>query len=289
MNKIFKSTTWAFVFILSIFAISSAAQKMNPVWGDTTINPHDFTNRYYQNNGVNAKAILARRTGSDSYSVFGYTSNPNNSDVRVLITVPAYDQNGEIVYWYPLGELTDNGFADNTKAGVMARENAKLFPIYLFPEKGDPNAYTFANSRQAPLIDNFWSIYGKGMNPLGLRQILMVNYTEKAFTKEGAEMMAYFGTKNGFATDDTPLIKSVDDIRYLLKSELVTAEPRFYINGKSNYGGYAISPIITDPKNGVIAKDAYIWMSTKEGKPLEGEWLFTWHFGCLRDAGGWCE
>ena len=35
------------------------------------------------------------------------------------------------------------------------------------------------------------------VNPLGLREMFLVQYTDKAYTKEGAKMMEYMAQKNG--------------------------------------------------------------------------------------------
>jgi hypothetical protein len=289
---------WAFVFvfIFSVFAISSYPQKsasgLIPVlWEDTSLQPHDFTNEYYTSIGVNPKAILGRRTGEDTFSVFSGSSNPNHTNVRVIVTLPAYTESGQIVFWYPLGELNESGFTLDTKEGSMALEAARLSPIYIFPDVKYAEFYSFGYTRQAPVIIDPMPMFGQDRenNKLGIRQMVVVNYTEKARDKEGLEMMEYFGKKNGFATDDTPIIKSMEDLQYLLKMEFITADPLNMTDGKGLTGSFAISPTISDPTNGVIATDAYIWMSMKDGKPLAAEEMFSWHFGCLQKVGQWCQ
>jgi len=296
------SRSWVviFVFIFLFSALPSIAQKPilggdNPtLWGeDTAINPHEFTNRFYTNNGVNPKAIIDRLTGSDKMSVIGYSSNPDHTDVRVLATMPAYDQNGAMLLWSPLGALENYGFTD-TKVGEVARATAKLFPVYVFPMPGATDIDLYSNTRQSAIIDNSWSIYASTMdktfNPVGVREINVVFYTKKAFTDEGAKDMAYFGKKNGWAADDTPIIKSLNDIIYLQKIGLVSIDTyeTFTVRGMME-AQYAICPMISDPTKGAIAKDATIWMTTKDGKPLEAEAHFWAQFNCLQVSGELCE
>jgi len=298
MNRIHYPRSWSVVFVfISVFlisAFSSSAQKTNrtpilTVWEDTAINPHDFTDEYYLKNGVNPKEIIGRRNGSDGLSVFGNSSNPNHTNVRVHVTIPAYNQNGDLVFSYPLGELKDYGFTEE-KVGYLARETAKLFPIYVFPDTKVANFNTFANTRQASIIDDSWLVNSKmDLNPLGIREIFLVNYTEKAFSKEGVKMMVTFGKKNGFSTDDTPIIRSLEDIQYLAKNEFIRLDSLKLYDDRPFAGAYAISPVITDPREGAIAKDAFIWMATKDSKPLPAEEILAWHFGCLQKTGDWCQ
>jgi hypothetical protein len=250
---------------------------------DTAINPHDFTDKYYAANGIFAPAIFGRRNGSDALSVFSNSSNPIHTNVRVVATIPGYNEFGEIVFWYPLGELKAGGFTRD-KIGVHARDLASHFPIYVFPDTSVIDFRTFANTRQASLLDNTWSQADRYMNPLGLRQIFVVNYTEKAFGKDGFEMMEYFGKKNGMSTNNTPIILNMDDLNYLLKYEMIETSPMKY-----NGGEYAINPEIMDPANGAIAQDAYLWMAMVDGKPLPTEEIFLMQFNCLKKLGTWCK
>jgi hypothetical protein len=291
MNRITKASFWTavFVFIFLISVGSVSAQKtvrgggIGPLWEDTAINPHDFTDEYYAINGIIAKGIIGRRTGTDGLSVFSNSSNPFHTNVRVTATLPAYDQHGDMLFWYPLGEIQDYGFTED-KAGIRAREMAKHFPIYVFPNTKMSDYRTFANTRQAALMDNTFSMTtSEDAIPIGVREILIVNFTEKAFGKDGFEMMDYFLKKNGAAADDTPIIRSMEDIQTLLKYDMIIASPI-----KSIGGQYAINPIIFNPTNGVIAQDAYLWMATKDDRPLPSEDIFVWQFQCLQKTGNWC-
>jgi hypothetical protein len=287
MNRKETRSTWAplFVFIILLFAGSAFGQVAGyySLAEDTAINPHDFTDKYYASNGVYAPAIFGRRNGSDALSIFSSSSNPIHTNIRVVATMPAYNENGDIVYWYPLGELQSGGFTRD-KTGMHARELASYFPIYVFPDTTVIDFRTFANTRQAALLDNTWSQGDRSMNPLGLREIFVVNYTEKAFGKEALEMMEYFGKKNGMSTNNTPIIRTMDDLSFLMKYEMVEAAA-FKYNG----GRYAINPEIMDPTNGAIAPDAFLWMATVDGQSLPGEALFVNQFNCLKKVGNWCK
>ena len=285
--RVLLETSIALILLITAIGFVSA-QKMRGTVGpvlaeDTSINPHDFTDEHYAMHGILAKGIIDRRTGADGLSVFGSSSNPLHTNVRVIVTVPAYDQHGALVFWYPLGDLQENGFTED-KIGWSARETASNFPIYVFPDSKILDYRVFSNNRQAPLMDNSFSMTnGEDANPLGIREVIMVNYTEKAFGKESVEMMEYFLKKNGAAADDTPMIKTVDDLQFLLKHEMIKTE-------SGQYGlRFTISTPIYNPTKGVIAQDAFLWSATKDGKPLVAEALFVWQFHCLQKTGWWCE
>lgn len=291
MNRIAKASFWTtvFVLILLISGSSISAQKVRssgvlvtPFAEDTAINPHDFTNDYYEANGIVGKVIINRRNGSDGLSIFSNSSNPFHTDVRVIATIPAYDPNGGMLFWYPLGEIDYYGFTDD-KVGIEAREMADLFPFYVFPHSKIVDNRTFANNRHAPLMDNTWSMIAGQMNPLGIRKIVFVRFTEKAFTKDGFEMMGYMAAKNGLGADDTPILRTLDDINMMIKAELVSAT-----STKGSWT-YAIAPALLDPTGGVIAPDAFLWFATKDGNPLPTEQMFEHQFGCLQKTGNWCK
>jgi hypothetical protein len=293
VNRILNTRSWpvvfVFIFIFLVSAASSPAQNVNlgpiPVV-DTAINPHDFTDTFYLKNGVNPKAITGRRTGSDGLSVFDKSSNPNHTDVRIIVTLPTYNLSGEPSFWYPLGELRYDGFTNDAE-GLLARETASQFPIYVFRDPGtrDRLSYIFAGTRQAPIMGDA-ILSTRDQNPLGIREVFFVTYTEKAFSKEGMEMMEYFSKKNGSAADDTPIIKSDEDMKYLLENGFITTDSPMLQPYRPLY---AIGPVILDPTKGAIAKDAFMWMATKDYKPLAAEETFAWHFGCLQETWDWCK
>jgi len=288
MNRIIKTGLWTIAITLAFTTLLFAQSRPIPAnepW-DTAKNPHDFTNAYYAQNGVSFKGLIWRRTGSDGLSVFGKTTNPNQSLVRVIVTVPAYDQNGAVSYWYPLAEMTNAAFF-NSEAGIKARETAKFFPMYVFYEDKFILNNTIAYTRHAPIIDDSWMMMNPGtVNPLGLREVFLVKYTEMAHSKEGAKMMDYMGQKNGRGTDGMPIINNVADIKMLYQEGYIMLNPP---GEGPDKGHYAVAPLITDPTKGVIAKDAFLWMSTVNGMWLDREMLFGDQFACLQKLQTWCS
>src|SRR5687767_4425749 len=256
MYRLARTSFWTvvFVFILLISVGNISAQKIpiGTLWEDTAINPHDFTDQYYLMNGINPKTIIGRRNGEDGLSVISPSSNPFHTNVRVIATIPAYDENGGVMFWYPLGDLHDYAFTDD-KIGYHAREMAGLLPIYVFPSSRVVDFRAYSSTRQAALMDNSWFLSGNRYeNPLGIREVFAVSYTEKAFAKEGIDIMRGFIKKNGASTDDTPIIRTMEDLNFLMKLGFVEATAT-----KSLGGRYVLAPHIADPTNGVIAKDAF--------------------------------
>jgi hypothetical protein len=279
------------VLMITMFALASAAQKMpTTLWVDTAINPHDFTDEFYASNGILSKAIVGRRTGTDMLSVFSYSSNPNHTRVRVIATLSAYGPSGEILFWYPLGELNDNGFT-NDKAGIIAREAAFGTPVYIFPLMADTNDIaSFSNVRHSALFGPGETYYPMlAADELIIRRIVEVRYTAKAFDKEYQEMMAYMGDKNGAGVDGLPIIRTMDDLMMFAKHELVATSTKSLWDDPSGRGIYALAPVMADPTRGAIAPDAFLLMPTVDGKPLASEQMFATQFGCLQKYGYWCK
>ncbi|HVE56758.1 MAG TPA: hypothetical protein VNB22_08015 [Pyrinomonadaceae bacterium] len=265
--------------------------NLSTIAEDTSTYPHDFNDDYYIKNGVSPKFIIERRTGTDYLSVFGLTSDPRHRSVRVLVTLPAYGQNGEMLFWTPLGELREDGFTEDG-IGMQAREAANTYPIYVFPKFSDPSLFAFTNVRQSALIDRTQEglLPEPYSNVLGVRVIVLVNYTEKAFnTKEGVQMMQYMAKKNGLSLEGTPLIKTKSDLDELAKYECISMQKRVFWDDSPYRGIYAISPIIIEPVKQAIAGDAFLFMVTKDGKPLDSESAFAAQFACLQKTGEWCS
>ena len=88
---------------------------------------YDFTDAYYSQNGINPGAIGGRRQPGP----LAASDTPNFSyqrPVRMLLTLPAYDQSGNANYFTVLGGLSggnsmngmDDGTFTNNAAGVQA-------------------------------------------------------------------------------------------------------------------------------------------------------------------------
>lgn len=279
------------VLMILTFALPLSAQKRVPgnissFAEDTAMFPHDFNDEYYAANGIFAPLINGRRTGTDFLSVFGESSNPAHRNVRVLVTLPAYNENGEVLFWTPLGDLNDKCFTDDV-AGAEAREMAAYYPIYVFPKIEDPTLVSFANIRQAALIDETQTNIIFKNNRLGLRMVFLVNFTEKAFsTKEGYLMLQNLGKKNGLSLEGTPLIKFKYEIDELAAQDFISIEKRAFRYDPPYTGLYTISPIIrTDTGVVPIARDAFLFMVTRNGQPLPDEKIFVDTFEYLQKIG----
>jgi hypothetical protein len=272
-----------FMFLTLSVSAQMAGMKAAP---SANAYPYDFSDKYYSNQGVSPYDIIGRRTGTDGMSVFDKLVGPNYSDVRVLVTVPAYNQFGEPIFWSPLGEFQFRGFT-NDKAGVMARHTAQMYRMYIFPDSKIAEFSAFAMNRQAPIFDNSRAVSNRrDANPLGLREVFVVTFTEKAFSKDGIEIMTYFAKKNGLAADDTPIIRNADDLAFLEKNGFVDVITSASGDFAPYMPEYAIAPEIT--AKGAIAPDAFLWMTMKDGTPLPAEHMFYDMFNCMKKTGDMC-
>jgi hypothetical protein len=262
-------------FVLAFIAISFSTVSMAQT---APLYPHDFSDKFYLQNGVHYKAISGRLTGTDALSTFSKFENDAYRPVRVLITIPAYSQSGDLLFFSPLGRLTYNGFTD-TKEGFEARELARRNPIYIFPDAGSRPTLPFSGMRQAPVIDQEFEINAREQNPLGLRYILVVQWTKLAFSTQGYQIMKQLAAENGTALDGNPIIKTTAEIKSLHQDGLIT------VSEEVKGGTYAIAPVIKNVDDGGIALDAFLSMVTKDGKPLPSEEAFVMKFECAKKGG----
>jgi hypothetical protein len=171
---------------------------------------------------------------------------------------------------------------------VTARETARQFPIYIFPDTGAASFSVFTGHRHAPVIDLSHSASGPFMptNPLSMRVVLVVNYTSNTFTDDGHQMMKFFGAKNGWATDRTAILKTVDDIRSLENQGYVTVSPLPIPNADAPV--YTLAHVLTNPTSGAIYPDAFLSMNLMDGQQLASEQIFVQQFNCLQKLGIYC-
>ena len=282
----------AIVTSLSLFAVDNSSQEIIAVdlavaMGNSNT-PRDFTDEYYITNGINPKRIIARRFIGDGWSVFDPPYDRYHNEVRVVATFPGYDVDGEIAFWYPLGEAAEMTFL-NTKAGSRAREIARQSPMYIFPVPTAGSFQPFAEHRQAAIV--VFDVFREpnlNTNPIGLRKIYAVTFLKKAFEDGNTEIIEYMIKKNGRASDDMPILKSNEDIQLFLKYGMIKVDPVGQFRDGKTDGIYAIAPIIFDPTKGTITRDAFLIMAMKGGAPLPSEELFVRQFECLRSSGDWC-
>jgi hypothetical protein len=229
--------------------------------------PFDLTDAFYLKNGVNPAMLQGRPTGDGRFSVVDDAPDGNHRDIRMLFTLPAYDTSGGMHFFTVLGDLQPGAFTQN-KAGRQAQKLAEQSPVYVFPVKdGDP--FGVGNNRQAIWVHIF------------------VNWTPRAFNSaEGHATLKDLAAKNGLALDGTPIINNKSQIDDLLKKGLVTLKKR----PTDQTGRYFICPVLEDPRNGAIAKDAFLlFVADGNGKPLPAEKDFVTNFESLRTTGDWAK
>lgn len=241
--------------------------------------PFDFSEDYYIRNGVNPRLLLNRRTGTDGYSVVDFINSEIHRNIRVIGTLPAYDQDGKTLYWSLFGELFKETFTED-KLGEEAYEIANRFPIYTFPSTTHKNS-----DRQAVIFETGDSYFEK--NPIGLGVVVLVEYTKRISTKEGQETLTKLAERNGLTLDGTPMIHTTNEIADLTRKGLVTQKIRG-IDDK-NEPSFAIAKVLQKPTMGAISPDAFLETVLKDnGKPLDAERFFVENFECLQKTGRWC-
>jgi hypothetical protein len=224
---------------------------------------YDFTDAYYLQNGVDPAAIDGRRQAvlplaTQDLPFFSY-----QRDVRMLLTLPAYDHSGHAEYFTVLGGLVGNAFTNNA-AGRRARSIADSSPEYLFPRKGtDPMG--LGAFRQSGVLDMRNGYFSN--NKLGLWIHTWVSFTPAALTsREGIRALNDLAARNGRDLDGTPIIATVSDIDNLYSRGYVTKSTRPFGDALR----YAICPVVKDPRRGGIATDQFLAFTRKtDGSPLE--------------------
>ena len=239
---------------------------------------YDFTDAYYTQNGINP-ALISGRMQPGPIAVTDTPIFFYQRDVRALLTLPNYDQSGNIFYFTVLGGFAENAFTVNS-AGATARQIADSRIEYVFPQSGtDPVG--LGALRQSVLLDMRNGYFGK--DPLGLWTHVWVSYTQKALrTKAGKKALNDIAKQNGRDLDGTPIIASTSDIDSLSKKGYITLTTR----ALSDPLHYSICPVIKDPTDGGIAPDQFLAITLKpDGTPLEPEFLSN--FESLRTTGDW--
>lgn len=243
--------------------------------------PFDFSDKFYEENGVEPALIVNRRNGADKLSVFDFTQDPRFRNVRIIGTFPAYDRNGNILYWNHYGDLYKESFVQN-RAGDEAMNQANRYPIFTFPSESVKNGF-----RQAAIIETGDAYFEK--NVLGLGVYISVDYTEKIHTKEGQMILEELAKKNGLSLDGTPIIRTTGELNYLFRMEMTKQTIRG-TNDKSR-PPFAIAKVLENPQKSAIAPDAFLLFVNQPGttKPLPAEEFFVTNFGCLQKENDFCS
>lgn len=263
----------AILFLVSLVSPITMAQNLDIL---TEKRPFDFRSKYYGDHGVDPEQIVSRRTGLDKYSVFDYINSDIFRGVRILETRSGYDSNGNNIYWVYYGDLHKSGFTPDSP-GEDALEVATRTPIFIFPS--DTHRY---QERQSALVsDEILS----DKNPLGVGMVVNVEFTRKAYTKEGLQLVFGIIGHNGISLDGMPIIKRAKEIDELTRYRLVTQTVRsITVKGAP---AFMIAQEMEDPRFGAISPDAFLKMNA-EGKVIKAEEKFVEDFECLKKSGKWC-
>ncbi len=209
-------TNLILITLIAAFGCAAAAAQRteSDIRSLQDIRPFDFSDEYYSKNGVQPHFIINRPTGTDAGSVFTKTADHRFNGIRILETFPAYNFDGSILYFNMYGQLFSRGFQAD-ESGTQALEIAKAFPMFVFP-----STTLRGNNRQANIIEARDDYALK--NPLGLSLIVEVEYTFRADSAEDRQYLKELGQRNGYSSDGTPIIKTVDEVNYLTRLGLAT-------------------------------------------------------------------
>jgi hypothetical protein len=115
-----------------------------------------------------------------------------------------------------------------------------------------------------------------------LSMIVEVVFTNRADTEESAQILKDLGARNGYSVDGTPIIKTVEEIDYLTRLDLVSQKVR----GLDTKGvpSFAVVKAIDATRAGTIAPDAFL-VALTGGDVIEAEAHFVDRFECLKTSG----
>jgi hypothetical protein len=227
---------------------------------------YDFTDAYYQQNGINPAAIDSRRQvgplAVEDTPIFSYQRN-----VRALLTLPNYDHSGNAWFFTVLGGFNTSAFTSNA-AGVRAKQIAESSAEYVFPRQGTDPVGSGA-LRQSVMLDMRNGYFSN--NKLSLWIHTWVSYTARALTtQDGQRTMNDMARRNGRDLDGTAIIASVSEIGNLFSKGYITKTTR----PLNDVLRYSICPVIKDPRDGGIARDQFLaYTRNPDGSALEPEFL----------------
>ncbi|MBV9209427.1 MAG: hypothetical protein JOZ52_02295 [Acidobacteria bacterium] len=243
---------------------------------------YDFTDAYYQQNGIDPTKIEGRRNGADNLSVFDTPFFSFQRNVRALLTLPTYDASGGQHFFTVMGGFNSSAFTNN-RAGQRAQVIAETYIEYIFPTR-DGNPIGLGNGRQSTILDMRNGYFSN--DPLGLWLHVWVSYTDRAFnSRDGQKMLSQLARTNGLALDGTPIIKTLSELDNLLSKGFVQKRT-VARDGSEGVVPYAICPVVKDPKDGGIALDQFLAITRKpDGTPVEPFFLNS--FNSLKTTGDW--
>ena len=71
-------------------------------------------------------------------------------------------------------------------------------------------------------------------------------------------VLAALAAKNGVSLDGTPIIKTPDDTNVQVEGNGCGAEGQLNVDGSDGGAIWLVCPAIPDPRNGAIARDAFL-------------------------------
>jgi hypothetical protein len=97
-------------------------------------------------------------------------------------------------------------------------------------------------------------------------------------------ILASLAAKNGLSLDGTPIIKTADELNNQLEANGCGAEGQEDVSGQDGGAVWLVCPAIPDPRNGAIARDAFLdTVRAPNFTPLDP--AFTRNFQCLQQTG----
>lgn len=261
-----------------VLAVAAFAAFTAPVRADEEDRLYDFTDAYYLKNGVNPAAIGGRRTADGVRAVTDLPFFKHQRPVRIIATSSAYNHSGDVEFFSVLGGGGAALFT-NDAAGRKAQAIADASPEYVFP-KASADPFALGQTRQSVVLDMRNGYFSN--NPLGLWIHVWVSYTPAAFAPGARDVMAELAERNGLDADGTPLIATTGEIDALYKLGLVTKRTLPTTDARR----YAICPVIKDPTDGGIARDATLNYPRKADGTAVEPW-FPQNFESLRLTGRW--
>lgn len=256
--------------LLSLLLLTAAASYAQILAEE--LRPFDFTDKAYYQNGVLAELLIGRKNGADNESVIDSTDDSRYTNVRITATFPAYDEDGNTIFWNYYAGLPKNGFTEDTN-GTRAVEIAFATPLYVFP------SVTVKNSdRQAALIRTKDTYFEK--NQIGISAVFFVEYSALSNTKSGRAALQSLAKRNGISVDGTPIIRTEEELYALRKEGLVTVnQPSL---DEPYFTPFAIAKVIQVPAGGITADAFLIYVKGGDGKPLPSEADIVSKFECYR-------
>jgi hypothetical protein len=266
----------------AVLVAAALALTAAPVRADAEDRIYDFTDAYYLKNGVNPAAINGRRQADGVRAVADKPFFSFQRPVRVLATSAAYNHSGDVEFFSVLGGGSSTLFTDND-AGRKARLIADSYVEFVFPKATNVDPFALGGARQSAVLDMRNGYFSN--NPLGLWLHVWVNYTDAAFTTAaGRAALSDLAEKNGLDLDGTPIIATTSEIDGLLKLGLIATRTVPPTDSRR----YAICPVIEDPTDGGIARDATLnYARNPDGTPLEPQ--FSLNFLSLQTTGRWLD